>query len=343
MSMTSDPLVSVVTPVYNEEECLPECVESVLKQTYKNWDLTIVDNCSTDKTLEIARRYAARDSRIRVHRTGQFLPMLANHNVAIRQISPKSKYVKVVLGDDWIFPNCLDEMVGVAEAHTSVGIVSAYERCGDQVRLTGLGKDVTVVAGREACREFLRGTLLLFGSQSSVLYRADLVRSRDPFYVETDRFADFESCFALLRGSDLGFVHQILTYSRPRARSEGAISSDVGAQHGSSLGLLFTYGKDCLRGKEFEDCLNRHVSEYYEFLGRRVWVERNHAFWEYHRRIFHDAGIPFNRVRLAGAALMGLVGFLADPQAGLMRVRRAISLQSIRNGRTRSAVLGSKV
>ncbi|MFZ1974630.1 MAG: glycosyltransferase family 2 protein, partial [Candidatus Acidiferrales bacterium] len=60
------PLVSIVTPAYNEENYLAECVESVLAQTYTNWDYTIVNNCSTDATLAIAQKYAAGDPRIRV-------------------------------------------------------------------------------------------------------------------------------------------------------------------------------------------------------------------------------------------------------------------------------------
>ena len=128
MDSASQPLVSVVTPAYNEEEHLAECIESVLAQTYQNWDYTIVNNCSTDKTLDVARRYAAKDPRIHVRDKKQFLSMLANHNRAIRQISPRSKYCKMVLADDWIFPRCLERMVEVAEAHPSVGIVSAYEQ-----------------------------------------------------------------------------------------------------------------------------------------------------------------------------------------------------------------------
>src|SRR5262245_48483502 len=105
---TTSPLVSIVTPVYNGSEYLHECIESVQAQTYRNWDYTIVDNCSTDATADIARRYAARDSRIRVHRNTTFLPVVANHNEALRQASPASHYTKVVFADDWIFPECLE-------------------------------------------------------------------------------------------------------------------------------------------------------------------------------------------------------------------------------------------
>jgi len=126
MNTSFQPLVSVITPVYNEADHLAECIESVLAQSYQNWDYTIVNNCSTDGSLGIARRYAAQDRRIRVHDNQEFLAALPNHNFALRQISASSKYCKVVLGDDWIFPECLEKMVAVAEEHPSVGIVSGY-------------------------------------------------------------------------------------------------------------------------------------------------------------------------------------------------------------------------
>jgi glycosyltransferase involved in cell wall biosynthesis len=342
MNLTSQPLVSIVTPVYNEEEHLAECIESVLGQSYRNWDYTIVDNCSTDRSQEIARRYAAKDRRIRIHVNKQFLEMIPNHNVAVRQISPASRYCKVVLGDDWIFPECLERMVAVGLEYPSVGVVSAYELCGQQVRMTGLPTGQRLVGGREACSLFLLDKLLLFGSQNSVLYRADLVRGRDPFYVETNMYADFEACFALLRTSDLGFVHETLTFSRPRARSIGAISADVGAQFGSLLDILFTYGRGCLNSEEFEKCLGRQLSQYYRFLGRRLWVERDHGFWSYHKATFAKAGIHFNRARLAKAAVGQLWGTVLDPKSTAESIRRLFALRKIRNWQMRRVVLAGK-
>lgn len=339
MNIASQPLVSIVTPVYNEEEYLAECIESVLAQTYHNWDYTIINNCSTDRSLELARRYAAKDPRIRIHENERFLDMLANHNVALRQISPESRYCKVVLGDDWIFPECLEKMVAVGEAYPSTGVVSSYQLHGQQVRSAGLPYEQRLVSGREACRQFLLQTLILFGTQNSVLYRADLVRSRNPFYVETDLCADFEACFALLKTSDLGFVHQVLTFSRPRPRSIGAISFDMGANFGSLLGILFAYGKECLTGEEFEACLDLQLSQYYRFLGRRLWVQRDHDFWSFHRKTFAKAGIAFSLTRLARAAVGQLCRSVLDPKATAESVKRLFLLRQIRTRQARRVVL----
>src|SRR4030095_4995561 len=71
LSTTASPLVSVVTPVYNGERYLAECIESVLAQTYQNWEYIIVNNCSTDRTREIGESYGRKDERIRIHNNRQ--------------------------------------------------------------------------------------------------------------------------------------------------------------------------------------------------------------------------------------------------------------------------------
>ena len=58
--------VSVIVPVYNSEKYLAECISSVIEQTYKNWELLLIDDCSTDKSLDIIKSYADKDMRIRL-------------------------------------------------------------------------------------------------------------------------------------------------------------------------------------------------------------------------------------------------------------------------------------
>ena len=67
MSTSKQPLVSVVTPVYNGATDLAQCIESVLAQTFPHWEYIIVNNHSTDGTLEIAERFARMDERIHVY------------------------------------------------------------------------------------------------------------------------------------------------------------------------------------------------------------------------------------------------------------------------------------
>jgi glycosyltransferase involved in cell wall biosynthesis len=304
--MVRQPLVSVVTPVYNEAGYLGECIESVLAQTHTNWDYTIIDNCSTDGSGELAQRYAAKDPRIRVHRNTEFLSVIANHNVALRQISPESKYCKMVLGDDLIYPGCLEKMVGLAEAHPSVGMVGAYAQEGERIAWTGLPREESVVSGREICRRHLLEGLHIFGSANAVLYRADLVRSRDPFYSETNIHADTEVSFALLKTSDFGFVHEVLTFSRVRQASLSTVSRGLHTYFGGTLHVLLGYGPDYLTKEECKTQLTTHLTEYYRFLGKSLIQRREPKFWEYHKRQLELAGLGFSRLRVATGAVAAL-------------------------------------
>jgi glycosyltransferase involved in cell wall biosynthesis len=299
MNSAAKPLVSVVTPMYNEAEHVAECIESVLNQTHQNWEYVIVDNCSTDGSPEIVRRYAENDHRIRLVQNPQFLQAIPNHNAALRQISPASKYCKIVFADDWIFPECLERMVEVVEKHPSVGLVSAYGLEGQQVVWTGLPYPSTVVPGSEVCRRLFLDGLYVFGTATSVLYRADLVRSHDPFFEAANIHADMEACVFLLKNSDFGFVHQVLTFTRVRAGSLITMSRNINTLAASKLSQLVRHGPHFLSPQEFANCLNRSLSEYYWYLAGSFVRGREKSFWDFHRRTLREAGVGFNRARLA--------------------------------------------
>ncbi|MGA9672574.1 MAG: glycosyltransferase family 2 protein [Terracidiphilus sp.] len=308
-----EPLVSIVTPVYNEASHLGECIESVLNQTYSNWDYTIIDNCSTDGTLEIAKQYVAKDRRVRVHHNSRLLGAIQNHNVALRQISPNSKYCKVVFGDDWLFPECLEKMVALAEDCPSVGIVGAYALEGERIAWAGLPYPSHVVGGREICRRHLLEALYVFGSANAVLYRADLVRSRDPFYDESNIHADTDVCFALLKFNDFGFVHQVLTFTRVRPASLSEMTNDLGTWYACILRILIAHARDYLTGEEYDTRLDQLMSEYYGFLGKSLMLGRKPDFWDYHKKVLTQSGLDFSRSRVLVGALQTSLAFALNP------------------------------
>jgi glycosyltransferase involved in cell wall biosynthesis len=297
-------LVSIITPAYNEEQYLAECIESVLAQTYTNWDYTIVNNCSSDATLAIAQKYADHDPRIHIISNSTLIPAIANFNFALRQVSPRSKYCKIVLADDWIFPECLERMVGTMEEHPSVGIVGAYGLVNPWVLWTGLPYPSHFVPGREVCRQRLLGGPYVFGSPTSLLFRSDLVRSHDPFYDESNIQADSETCFELLKDCDFGFVHQVLTYSRDdRPGSRLIDSRKLNTAAAGVLHELVKYGPHYLTPQEYHGRLRATTSKYYEFLAAVFLQRRNSEFWDYHRRALKQETAEFSYSRLLYAVL----------------------------------------
>ena len=281
------PRVSFVTPFFNTEKYLEECIESVLGQTYQNWDYVLVNNCSTDSSARIAEEYAKQfPERIRVKHNSEFLSQVQNYNRALRFISPESHYCKVVQADDWLFPECAKSMVAVAEAHPAVGVVAAYELEGDKVCLDGLPYPSPVVSGREICRLYFLEGKYLFGTPTSLLLRSELVRSRDPFYDE--RLAPFEdghACFDLLKTWDFGFAHQVLTYSR---RDNESILSRVrpfNLELLIRLSMLVVHGRNFLNAQEFDRCLRDAERNYFHYLAKYACARHRQSseFWEYHR------------------------------------------------------------
>jgi glycosyltransferase involved in cell wall biosynthesis len=291
-SRDDQPLVSVVTPVYNGADYLSECIESVLLQTYENWEYVIVDNCSTDGTLEIARSYEARDPRIRVESPGVFVDLVESGNRSLRHISSSSKYTKVLHADDWLFSECLARMVELAEANPTVGVVSAYRLDETTVTLTGLPHSISVLSGRDICRSTLLGQPypFLFGSPTSLLIRSDLVRERNPFYdpdysvSETYPFTeDVAVCCEILRENDFGFVHQVLTFTRRDGRSPFSAYSDLGASLPEHLKLVSTFGPTYLQKDEYRRLLAVYLVHYGFFLLRSLPRFANPKFRAYHR------------------------------------------------------------
>lgn len=317
MSTSGEPLVSIVTPVYNGEAYLAECVESVLKQTYSNWEYIIVDNCSTDATPEIVARYAQQCQRISVYRNDQLLPIIANHNRAFRIISPESKYCKVVSGDDWIYPECVARMVQVAEANPSVGVVGSYQLTGGgdkwYVRTFGLPYSSVCISGNYIARAHLLGTLDVLGDPTSSLYRSDLVRRTDSFFPNQTAEADVSAIYECLKCSDFGFVHQVLSHERIHPGQITNTSKSLDAFFSSKLGDLRIYGPFFLDSDEIEKRTNELMDKYYDTLAFSAVHFREKTYWDYHRRRLSEIGRPFSNIRLARAVSARILGLLLNP------------------------------
>lgn len=336
-----EPLVSFVTPFYNSQAYLAECIESVLAQTYRNWEYILVNNQSTDGSRAICEPYARADGRIRLLDTPEHFGQVENFERALKRMSPHSKYCKMVLADDWIAPECVQRMVELAEAHPTVGIVSAYRLFGSQLVGDGLPYTSTVVPGREAGRVMLRYGYYLTGSPTSILVRSDLVRKNARFYPGEWIHEDTEACLRILAEHDLGFVHQVLTYSR--ADDDSVIGRLAGLNPGLLRRYLFAkqYGPQFLDPHELRELLRSITSQYGRFLASSLFELKGAEFWDFHRRGLRSSGYNFQNVGLARYTLIELVDLIFNPKKTVGRLVRAIADWRERSRHRRRHVSGA--
>lgn len=98
--------VSVITPMYNCEKFISETIESVLNQTYTNWEMIIIDDCSTDKSKQIVKQYIERDKRIRLIALNENSGAAVARNKGIEVSS--GRFIAFLDGDDLWEPNKLE-------------------------------------------------------------------------------------------------------------------------------------------------------------------------------------------------------------------------------------------
>lgn len=120
------PLVSVVMPVYNSEKYLAEAIESILKQTYTNFEFIIIDDCSTDKSWKIISDFAKKDKRIRAFRNEKNLKIVKTRNKGFELCSDKSKYYAIFDSDDISLPKRLELEVKFLEEHEDYAVVGGH-------------------------------------------------------------------------------------------------------------------------------------------------------------------------------------------------------------------------
>lgn len=111
--------VSVLMTAFNREKYIAEAIESVLAQDFTDWELVVCDDCSTDSTVEIIRRYAAADPRIRLFVNPKNLGDYPNRNEVARHA--RGRYLKYLDSDDKLLPDCLSMMVSCMEKFPEAG------------------------------------------------------------------------------------------------------------------------------------------------------------------------------------------------------------------------------
>jgi glycosyltransferase involved in cell wall biosynthesis len=206
----SGPLISICIPTYNHARFLAETLESVISQRNVDFEVIIIDDCSTDATSSIAHDFALRDARITVHVNGQNLGMVPNWNRCMELA--QGTYIKYLFGDDlFSSPDTLRLMVEAMERTPGTVLVSSARTIIDEhshpVDTVSHFPGTFTSDGRDVIRRCVRRMTRhhnLIGEPSAVLFRKQVAgRGFDPRYRQ---LVDLEMWFHLLEQGKFAYL-----------------------------------------------------------------------------------------------------------------------------------------
>ena len=134
----STPLVSIIMGAYNCENTIYDCMESILKQTYENWEFIICDDCSSDHTLEILKKYEKNDKRIHILHNEKNMRLAASLNRCLEVAH--GKYVARMDADDISMPDRLEKQVEFLESHSEYDVTGCNRMVFDENGDKGIRK-----------------------------------------------------------------------------------------------------------------------------------------------------------------------------------------------------------
>ncbi|HEY9280785.1 MAG TPA: glycosyltransferase family 2 protein [Eoetvoesiella sp.] len=209
--------VSVITALYNSADFIAAAIASVQAQTLQDWEMIIVDDCSTDDSCAIVQRLADADSRIKLIRLPQNGGAAVARNTAIR--AAQGRYIAFLDSDDSWFPNKLDRQIEFMKANQYPFVFSAYERVDE----AGAKLSPVHVPARVSYRQLLKTNVIgcfvaIYDSRYFGKVEMPLIRKRQ----------DFGLWLCLLKKVDYAYAIQepLGTY---RVRNESVSSNKLDA------------------------------------------------------------------------------------------------------------------
>lgn len=169
--------VSICIPVYNGVRYLNEAIDSVLNQTFKNFELIVLDNCSTDHTVELVKQY--KDPRVKLVQNETNVGLLGNWNKILSLAT--GEYVKMLPADDAIYPDCLQLQVEVLEADREkkislvCGRKNIVDKDGKVLFNRGFAKKRMEVSSKDAVNKNVRSGGNIIGEPGVVLFRKEVL------------------------------------------------------------------------------------------------------------------------------------------------------------------------
>lgn len=295
---TGKALVSIVVPVYQTEEYLPQCIGSLLEQSYRQIQILLVDDGSLDKSGELCDWYAAQDDRITViHQCNQGVS--AARNVGIH--AAEGTYIAFVDSDDWVDENYIEEMVRLLEQNGA-----------DAAIVLSRGKKINVWSGVEALRQLCyqkRFDTAPWGK----LFRSELIKGT--LFPEGMFFEDLAVVCRMI-GSANRVVAARGSHYHYRVNPAGTMNGgDVGRllDELRAADQMYEYAEKSLNGDK-RPAASRKFSAYCQVLLKlpeNNYAEERSQIWQYLRKVRWDV-LWDSRARVKNRAA-ALATYLGEP------------------------------
>lgn len=201
----SYPKVSVCIPVYNCERFIGEAIESVLKQSFKDFELLVIDNCSTDKTVEVIKAF--RDERIHLIQNETNVGMLGNWNKCVAEA--RGEFIKLLPADDFIYPGSLERQYKVLEKDTNKRIAVVCGRknvindSGKVLFTRGFSNKEMEIGSKKAINRIIAAGSNILGEPGAIMFRKEIIEKTGPFVADIFYVLDLNMWMKMLLHGNL--------------------------------------------------------------------------------------------------------------------------------------------
>lgn len=219
----AEPKVSVCMPCYNRQDYVGGAIESVLSQSFGDFELLIADNCSEDNTAKIAQEYAAKDPRITFVRNPRNVGMCANLNTLL--LNARGQYIKYCFSDDILAPECLSVLVDIMDKNPNVSLVTSFSQCigdSDDIRGESFFPGVGLLDGKKCQKDLLiNGNWV--GNMSCVMIRRKDLQIGLGSHMWKYWVGDHDLWMRLTGIGDVYVVPEILSFIRIHKEQESSV------------------------------------------------------------------------------------------------------------------------
>ena len=316
------PLVSIITPVYNGEKYLEESLLSVFSQSYKNWELIVIDDgSSTDACAKICQKYSGKLSYSKQENRG----LSATRNIAIKRA--RGEYLAFIDQDDIWLPGKLEKQIALYESLRSRGnkVGAVYTKL---LNIDDLGK-VTARTSFDESGNIYRQLILsnMVGTPSSVMIHRTVLEDTGGFDETLKSYSDWELFVRISRNYEIHCLNEYLTKYRT---TDSSLSKNVDLMTDDVervVEMIIEKDRASLRGDE------KAANDFRRFHQKEIGLQWKEA--AYYKILKGGDGKAFRRCVLNGAkkytpfltlqvALYFLVSFFSIPLCRkLMTARRS--------------------